>query len=332
MKYFKLITASVLFLLIAPVSGMAVDHGGCLTCHKYPGLVRMEKPDNIKVLHIDEEIHLASAHGNVDCRQCHPTVKQVPHTGETKVNCTTGCHLEDREKIDSLYPEYYVNYHKLERFAITRLDDQSSCRVCHPLYPHSNDKKVRALLNMHTGFMLCEVCHLKKEDLEHLQFSWKEPEHFEYVGEPYGTITHHTGHNSNRVIQEMLKMSPETNQPDGDASKHGALISRIAVFSENGGKKKILMNTKDCNMAKEYMLKESSLSEKEKKDSFELFHKDIARKEVSVACNECHVKNGMIDFVKLGFNEKTSNDLQYLNLKSLVTKYDTFYFPNLFGH
>ena len=57
MKYFKLITASVLFLLIAPVSGMAVDHGGCLTCHKYPGLVRMEKPDNIKVLHIDEEIH-----------------------------------------------------------------------------------------------------------------------------------------------------------------------------------------------------------------------------------------------------------------------------------
>ena len=332
MKHFKLFIATLIIMLLAPASGKAVDNGGCLTCHKYPGLVRMEKPDNIKVLHVDEEIHLASAHGKVDCRICHPTVKQVPHTGETQVNCTTGCHLEDREKIDSLNPDYYADYHKLERFAITRLDDESSCRVCHPLYPHSNNKKVRALLNMHTGFMLCEVCHLKKEDLTLLQFNWKNPEHFEYVGEPYGTITHHTGHNSNRVIQEMLKMSPEISKSDAHEGKNGALISRIAVYMKNGGKKRILMNTKDLDMAKEYMNKESTLSEKDKKDSFELFHKDIARKEVSVACNECHVANGMIDFEKLGFDKQSSNDLKYLNIKSLVTKYDTFYFPNLFGN
>jgi hypothetical protein len=332
MNYFKLLTAAFIFIVLAPVSGIAVDHGGCLTCHKFPGLVRLEKPHKFKVLHIDEEIHLASDHGMVDCRKCHPTVTEIPHTGETKVNCTTGCHLKDRAKIDALYPEYYVNYHKLERFAITRLDDTSSCRVCHPLYPHSNNKKVRALLNMHTGYMLCEVCHLKKEDLKQLRFDWKDPEHFEYVGEPYGTITHRTGHNSNKVIQEMLKMSPEKNtSADGPAS-NGALISRIAVFSKKGGKKKILMNTRDCDMAKEYMSKEHTLSEKEKKDSFELFHKDIARKEVSVACNECHVPDGMIDFAKLGFDESTSKDLQYLNIKSLVTKYDTFYFPNLFGN
>jgi hypothetical protein len=330
MKYLKLLTA--IFILLSPVSGNAVDHGGCLTCHKFPGLVRLEKPDKFKLMHIDEEIHLASAHGKVDCRQCHPKITQIPHTGETKVNCTTGCHLKDREKVDSLYPEYYVNYHKRERFAITRLDDKSSCRVCHPLYPHSNNKKVRALLNMHTGFMLCEVCHLKKEDLKMLTFDWKDPEHFEYVGEPYGTISHRTGHNSNKVIQKMLKMSPEKNTSNGGPNTNGALISRIAVFSKKGGKEKILMNTRDRDMAKEYMSKESSLSEKEKKDSFELFHKDIARKEVSVACNECHVPDGMINFVKLGFDKTTSNDLQYLNIKNLVTKYDTFYIPNLFGN
>ena len=332
MNFFKLLTAAFIFILLAPVSSSAVDHGGCLTCHKFPGLVRLEKPDKFKLMHIDEEIHLASDHGKVDCRECHQTVTQIPHTGETKVNCTTGCHLKDRAKIDALYPEYYVNYHKLERFAITRLDDTSSCRVCHPLYPHSNNKKVRALLNMHTGYMLCEVCHLKKEDLKQLQFNWKDPEHFEYVGEPYGTITNHTGHNSNKVIQEMLKMSPEKNTSAGGPDKNGALISRIAVFSKKGGKKKLLMNTRDCDMAKEYMIKEHTLSEKEKKDSFELFHKDIARKEVSVACNECHVPDGMIDFAKLGFDKSTSKDLQYLNIKSLMTKYDTFYIPNLFGN
>ncbi len=332
MKYVKLYTATLIIILMAPLISMAVDHGGCLTCHKYPGLVRMEKPAKFKVMHIDEEIHLASDHGKIDCRKCHPSVTQVPHTGETKVNCTTGCHIEDREKIDSLYPGYYVNYHKLERFAITRLDDESSCRVCHPLYPHSNNKKVRALLNMHTGFMLCEVCHLKKENLKQLQFDWNNPEHFEYVGEPYGTITHHAGHNSNKAIQKMLKMSPETRAPEGDTGANGALLSRIAVFSKKGGKKKLLMNTQDNDMAKEYMSKESTLSEKEKKDSINMFHRDIARKEVSVACNECHVSDGMMDFVKLGFGDRRSKDLQYLNIKSLVTKYDTFYFPNLFGN
>jgi hypothetical protein len=127
-------------------------------------------------------------------------------------------------------------------------------------------------------------------------------------------------------------MSPEKNTSVDGPDRNGALISRIAVFSKNSGKKKVLMNTKDFEMAKEYMSKERTLSEKEKKDSFELFHKDIARKEVSVACNECHVPDGMIDFAKLGFDERTSKDLQYINIKSLVTKYDTFYFPNLFGN
>ncbi|UCH81105.1 MAG: hypothetical protein JSW20_00450 [Nitrospiraceae bacterium] len=332
MRNIKLLLVNLLTILIVPVTSVAVDHGGCLTCHKYPGLVRMEKPDTFKVMHIDEEIHLASDHGTVDCRKCHPTVTQIPHTGETAVNCTTGCHTEDRDKIDALYPGYKVNYHKLERFAITKLDDKSSCRVCHPLYPHSNNKKVRALLNMHTGFMLCEVCHLKKEDLKQLQYDWNDPEHFEYVGEPYGTITDRSSHNSNKAIQEMLKMSPDSHKSDEPVEANGALISRIAVFSKKSGKKKILMNTADSDKAREYMSKESSLSNKEKKDSFELFHKNIARKEVSIACNECHVSGGMMDFEKLGFGEKRSKDLQYLNIKSLVTKYDTFYFPNLFGN
>ena len=127
-------------------------------------------------------------------------------------------------------------------------------------------------------------------------------------------------------------MTPEKKMSDDKSDTNGALILRIAVFSKNGGKKKLLMNTKDREKAKEYLAKENTLSEKEKKDSYELFHKDIARKEVSVACNECHVRDGMIDFAKLGFDEKASKDLQYINIKSLVTKYDIFYFPNLFGN
>lgn len=53
--------------------------------------------------------------------------------------------------------------------------------------------------------------------------------------------------------------------------------------------------------------------------------------EISAACDECHSQNGILDFQKLGFSERKANDLRYLNIKGLVTKYDTFYIPNLFG-
>jgi len=80
-----------------PVS-FALDEGGCLTCHRFPGLVRHEKDDGFKVLHIDEARYARSAHGKTDCRQCHIRVTKVPHTGETTVNCNTECHLKVKDK------------------------------------------------------------------------------------------------------------------------------------------------------------------------------------------------------------------------------------------
>jgi hypothetical protein len=70
----------------------------------------------------------------------------------------------------------------------------------------------------------------------------------------------------------------------------------------------------------------------EREKELAYFHKDIEKKEISVACNECHSVNGILDFNKLGFDEKKTKDLIYLNIKGLVTKYKTFYFPNLFGY
>jgi hypothetical protein len=36
------------------------------------------------------------------------------------------------------------------------------CTNCHGTYSHSKEKKVRSLLNFHTGFMACSVCHVRK--------------------------------------------------------------------------------------------------------------------------------------------------------------------------
>jgi hypothetical protein len=37
------------------------------------------------------------------------------------------------------------------------------CLTCHGTFPHSKEKKVRSLLNFHTGFMACAVCHVRKD-------------------------------------------------------------------------------------------------------------------------------------------------------------------------
>jgi hypothetical protein len=325
-----------LFLVLADTC-LAVDTKGCLTCHRYPGLVKYEQPDSVMVLHIDEEKHLNSSHGRVDCVDCHPSVASIPHTGELAINCTNGCHVEDKAEIDAIAPSSYKTFHENEKFVITRLDDKTSCRVCHPLYPHSTNKKVRALVNMHTGFMLCEVCHLKKEAQPSFTFDWKEPEFFEFTGKPYGKhekrIPVETGE-TEAFISRMLKVftSEETSQGSPETADY--FITRIAVFSgDNGDGKRLFINTEDCSKAEDYLNKEKQLGEEEKKKELEYFHRDIAKKEISVACNECHSSNGIMDFRLLGFNEHRSKDLKHLNIKGLVTKYDTFYIPNLFeGH
>ncbi len=312
---------------------LATDRLGCLTCHQYPGLVKLEKPDTFKVLHIDEEKHLASKHGKVDCRQCHVEINQIPHTDMTNVECTTSCHAEDREKITAMRSDLSA-YHKEERFAITGIDDKSSCNECHPLYPHSKNIKVRALVNMHSGFLLCEVCHLKKENQANLSYDWKKPEKVFFTGEPYGTHEMQETKSSPKkkgVISRMLKIFSSDESGSEADTKTTYTISRIAPFSVVAGKKTLIMNTHDNQKAIEFKTREKSLSPEKREKELNAFHKNIARKEVSTACNGCHSANGILDFKKLGFDSRKIKDLQYLNIKSLVTKYDVFYLPNLFG-
>lgn len=284
----------------------ALDEGGCLTCHRFPGLARHEKDDGFKVLHIDEAKYARSAHGKTDCRQCHIRVTKVPHTGETTVNCNTKCHLKIKDK-DRIKNFPLKSIHAKEQSFIVRLDDESACRVCHPLYPHGENKLVRALLNMHTGFMLCEVCHLKKENLADYIFEWNDTENATFSGEPFGTY-----------------YNPNPQKATTPTSEH--FISRIAVFAKGKG---LLTDSEDIGKANEFLSSEKNLSPDQRAQALDFFHRHIAKKEISVACDECHSSNSILDFQHLGFDSKKTHNLMMLNIKGLVTKYETFYFPQM---
>jgi len=286
---------------------LALDEGGCLTCHRFPGLVRHERDDGFKVLHIDEAKYARSPHGKTDCRQCHMRVTKVPHTGETSVNCNTNCHLQLKEK-DRIKNFPLKTIHAKEQSFLIRLDEETACRVCHKLYPHSENKLVRALLNMHTGFMLCEVCHLNKENVADYTYDWNDTENATFSGEPFGTY-----------------YNPKTDK--SLTSEH--FISRIAVFAKDNGNKKLVIDSEDISKAKDFLSKEKNLSPDQRTQALDYFHRQIAKKEISVACDECHSSRSILNFRHLGFDPKKTHNLMVLNIKGLVTKYETFYFPQM---
>ena len=311
MKNF-LISIGIGFLLFTLIPRARVTYGmdvdGCLTCHKYPGLVRLEHPHATKILHIDETKYLQGAHGKLNCRDCHPKILQVPHTGITDVDCSTKCHLKEKQSIRSKIVPLSA-YHRREQSYITRLDSNSACNTCHSIYPHSHDKTVRALLNMHTGFTLCEVCHLDQTGIQGLFYGWKDPEEVSFSGEPFGSF---------------FKPGKDSSPSDDH------LISRIAAYSVENGKARMVDHRDDVPKAEEFLRKEKQLGPAEKARQMKYFHRDVAKKEISVACNGCHSENSILDFQKLGFDKNKTHNLKTLGIKGLVTKYKTFYFPHLF--
>jgi hypothetical protein len=224
-KQFTIFFSSILIFFCLSELCLGLDEEGCLFCHQYPGMVRLEPSGKdpgevsgkLQILHIDEQEFYSSAHGEVSCKKCHTTINSVPHTGESQVNCTTSCHKEDEEK--EMAEDYPLNgFHEQEQSYLVSLDDKSSCAVCHPLYPHSENKVVRAFLNMHTGFIRCEVCHIKKTKFQDIVYDWEETQNAQFYGEPFGTY-----------------YNPRTKR----THKNHHLLSRITVDVFENGKKSI---------------------------------------------------------------------------------------------
>ncbi len=308
-KTFFLLLMFVFTGLLQPgIAVQARDVEGCLTCHQYPGLVRLEKNHGIRVLHVDEGKYMQAPHGKLACRTCHVGLDQFPHVGAPRVDCTCTCHQDAKQQ--ALLKNYdHSTLHMAEQSFVSSLDDPSSCRVCHPPYPHSANIKVRALLNMHTGFMYCETCHIKRATFSDLQYEWAEPRYVQFVGEPFGSRYN----------------------PRADASADsGHLLARIGVFYNLNGTRRSLINTWDGRQANAFLAAQGNLSPEVRQRKLDFFHHDIAKKEISVACEECHSATSILDFEQLGFDHKKSEDLKHLNVTGLVSHYKTFYFPHLF--
>ena len=58
------------------------------------------------------------------------------------------------------------------------------------------------------------------------------------------------------------------------------------------------------------------------------FHVNIKPK--GHECQICHAKESILNYKVMGFSEDRIVDLEQLNIKGMITKYEEFYLPNLF--
>lgn len=187
------------------------------------------------------------------------------------------------------------HFHLVDEFVAQLEPYPPVCMTCHGTYPHSKGQKVRSLLNAHTGFVACSVCHARKEPGE-------EDMHFAWVDRKSGMITA---------------------QLTGGYGKYSAKIYPVKLGP--GGTKEIYRPVDEKDAQKFIELKSKFTPDQIAEAKIKL-HSHITPK--PVFCNDCHKKDGYFDFAKLGFPLQRIDHLNSTEVVGLIAKYEKFYFPS----
>ncbi len=187
------------------------------------------------------------------------------------------------------------HFHMIDEYISQQETMAPLCLTCHGNYPHSKEKKVRALLNSHTGFIACSVCHARKElGTEDIIFAWVDREAGEIV-----------------------------NEVKGEYGKYPAKIFPIQIDSQ--GQKQIFKPVEE-RAAQQYLKIKDKYTPDQAAQAKIRLHEHISLK--PVFCSDCHKKDGYLEFEKLGFPLHRINHLNSTEVVGLVEKYKTFYLPS----
>ena len=188
--------------------------------------------------------------------------------------------------------------------------DRSTCYICHSNLPHTKTKKIRAMLNMHSNYLVCESCHLNITAGETVVYKWYSPVEKNPEGPFFGT-----------------SYDPET----GELEMVNDQFSKIAPFYVKDGTPVSTAHThnaQEAQAARDFVKIRNKLTPDEQKEQTRKFHVDIRPK--GPECQTCHATRGILDFKALGFSQKRAVDIENLSIKGMITKYDEFYLPDLF--
>ena len=190
------------------------------------------------------------------------------------------------------------HFHILDEKVYDRaVENAQICLQCHGNFAHLKHKEYRAYYNMHTFFLACETCHLRleKED-KSTGFKWLDDK----TGKPLEKLVGKDGNFGAKIVPvRKLKFGFE----------------RLDKFP-------------DEYLAREFMKNKSSYTKDEKEKICVKLMK--WSDEDPISCDECHSKEGYLNYHELLYDNKRSEELSRIEIVKMLQEYKEFHFPNIF--
>ena len=216
-----------------------------------------------------------------------------------------------QELSEQRFVERMRHFHNEPEKDLVSLGDKTVCFYCHGDFPHSKQRMVRTLLNMHTQFIGCMTCHTDPDKIPEskYRFEWLNYSGIEVKGPPYGT-----------------SLDPDT----GFLVDTDDYYSKIVINDTRGNSSHLLEITEQSPAVQEFLAVREQLSDKDRVALKKHFHAQVKPK--GRFCTRCHAAEdkSYLPFRQLGFSDQRINDLTNLNLVGIVEKYKEFYLPKLF--
>lgn len=197
------------------------------------------------------------------------------------------------------------HFHMVDQYVDTRGQHQPVCVVCHGSYAHGKDKKLRAMLNMHDGYIACAVCHVRQDDGQaggqpdragkRLDYLWVDQQSGEFK----------------RAVE-------------GEYGKYPAMI--FPVVDSGQGTANIYTPIM-AEAAQVFLQRLPELTKDEAAKAREKLHEALSKKPVS--CRDCHKTDGYLDFHALGFPQSRIDHLISTEFVGMIDKYETFHLPSV---
>jgi hypothetical protein len=192
--------------------------------------------------------------------------------------------------------DYRGHFHMIDEYVSLSEPFKPICMTCHGTYPHSKEQKVRSILNSHSGYMACAVCHVRREaGNKDYFFVW---------------VDRNTG-----MISSSVK---------GEFGKYPAKIFPM-IIGDDGQKK--IFNPVSEKAAEEYLKFKDSYTLDQNAQAKIILHEKISKK--PILCNECHKKDGFFKFAELGFPANRIDHLSSTEVTGMIDRYETFYLPSV---
>lgn len=184
------------------------------------------------------------------------------------------------------------HFHFLDDTIYADVENAPICLQCHGNFCHIKSEKLRSFYNMHTFFLACETCHIRKKDGAGIAFQWFDDKTGEVIKKIIGT----NGNYRAKIVPVKAGV-------------------RLDKFPKE-------------ELALEYMKLKDTYTEEDKTRIKDELMEHISKEPIT--CEECHKKKGYLNYKALRYNQARSSELTSIEIVKMSQEYEKFHLPAMF--